>query len=119
MSEFKVVSLGMGTNSVAMLIGMKERGIKPDVILFADTGGERQLTYDYIPVLSDWLEKNNFPSITIVKASGETLEENCIRRKALPSVAYGFKSCSLRWKIEPQEKYLNNLKEAKDFLSMV
>ena len=35
-----IVSYGGGTNSTAMLIAMVLKGIKPDLILFADTGGE-------------------------------------------------------------------------------
>jgi len=35
-----VVSYGGGVNSTAVLVGMVERGIRPDAILFADTGGE-------------------------------------------------------------------------------
>ena len=113
MSEFIVVSLGMGVNSISMLVGMKERGISPDLILFADTGAERSGTYAYIPVLNEWLKKVGFPEIIIVSVTGELLVENCLRRKALPAVAYGFKTCSLRWKIEPQEKFLNNHDGAK------
>jgi len=112
-----VLSLGLGVNSTAMLVGLLERNEKPDVILFSDTGGERDKTYDYIPVLNDWLKKNNMPEITIVRVTGELLEENCIRRKALPAVAYGYKTCSLRWKIEPQEKYLNNYEAAIEHLA--
>lgn len=112
-----VVSLGLGTNSTAILVGMKERGIVPDLILFADTGGERARTYSYIPILNKWLLSNGFPQITIVKVTGELLEENCLRRKALPAVAYGYKTCSIRWKIEPQEKYLNNHDAARSWLS--
>jgi len=108
-----VVSLGLGTNSTAILVGMRDRGIKPDLILFSDTGGERDHTYAYIPILNKWLENNGMPQITQVRVSGELLEENCLRRRALPSVAYGFKSCSIRWKIEPQEKFLNNDERAK------
>jgi hypothetical protein len=39
------VSYGFGTNSTAMLCGMLERGIKPDVILAADTGAEMPHSY--------------------------------------------------------------------------
>ena len=41
-NEMLVVSFGGGTNSTAMLVGMSERGIIPDAILFADTGGENE-----------------------------------------------------------------------------
>ena len=40
-----VVSYGMGVDSTAMLIGMAQRSIRPDLILFADTGGEKPETY--------------------------------------------------------------------------
>jgi len=36
----KVVAYGGGTNSTAMLIWMYEQGMRPDLILFANTGGE-------------------------------------------------------------------------------
>ena len=36
-----VVAYGMGVDSTAMLIGMYLRGLRPDLILFADTGGEK------------------------------------------------------------------------------
>lgn len=104
-----VVSHGGGSNSTAMLIGMVRRGVRPDVIAFADTGGERPETYQFIGEFSAWLEAKGFPAITVCRATGETLEENCLRRKALPSVAFGrqFKTCSQRWKIEPIDKMLN------------
>ena len=108
------VSYGAGTNSTAMLIGMRDIGITPDLILFADTGGEKPHTYNYIDVMNNWLSNNGMPTITIVKSPNETLEESCIKNKCLPSVAYGgFKTCSQRFKIAPQDKYLNNLDEAR------
>jgi hypothetical protein len=38
----------------------------------------------------------------------ETLEQECHRRNNLPSIAYGFKSCSQKHKIAPQDKFLNH-----------
>lgn len=109
------VSYGGGTNSTAMLVGLKERGIRPDVITFADTGGEKPGTYSHLSMMQFWCFRNDFPEITVVRkqGNGETLEENCLRMNMLPSIAYGFKSCSSKYKIEPQNKYFNNLPEAK------
>lgn len=104
-----VVSYGGGTNSTAMLIGLRDRGIRPDYILFADTGGEKPHTYEHINIMQGWCADNNFPEITLVKANGKTLEQDCLDRHALPSIAYGFKTCSLRWKVAPQEQYMNKL----------
>lgn len=66
-----VVSFGGGTNSTAMLIAMVLKGIKPDLILFADTGGELPETYQWISVFSDWLQGQGFPSITVVEKGGK------------------------------------------------
>jgi hypothetical protein len=104
-----VVSYGGGTNSTAMLVGMYEKGINPDLILFADTGGEKPHTYEHIKKMQIWLGKIGFPLIHIVKAKNTTLEQDCLKRKALPSIAYGgFKTCSQRFKVQPQEVWMNS-----------
>jgi len=102
-----LVSYGAGTDSTAELIEMVKRDIRPDLILFADTGGERPETYWYVVMFSLWLVGKGFPPITTVKSS-ITLEEDCLKRKALPSLAYGFKSCSQRFKAQPQDKFANH-----------
>lgn len=111
-----VVSYGGGTNSTAMLIAMVLKGIKPDLILFADTGGELPETYEWVNTFSDWLKHQDFPGIEWVKYSQagtsrqkftySTLEEECLVTKCLPSKAYGRSNCSLKFKIEPQQKVL-------------
>lgn len=112
MKEVKnIVSYGGGTNSTALLVGMVERGIKPDAILFADTGGEKPETYSYVDYFSKWLVSKDFPAIKTVKYHTKdselvTLEQYLLSRKVLPPIAYGFKSCSDKFKIRPQRKYL-------------
>lgn len=104
-----VASYGGGTNSTAMLIGMYERGEKVDLILFADTGGEKPHTYEHNERFSAWLVEHGFPAIRVVRKEDLTLEQDCINRKALPSIAYGFKSCSDHFKLRPQRKYLESI----------
>lgn len=106
-----LVAYGGGTDSTAELIEMQKRGIIPDLILFADTGAERPETYWYIIMFSLWLVHHKMPPITVVKGS-KTLEEDCLERKALPSLAYGFKSCSEHFKARPQNKYMNHYPQA-------
>lgn len=113
-----IVSYGGGTNSTAMLIECQKRGVKVDLILFADTGGEKPHTYNYVKLFSSWLVNNGMPEIITVKrvrANGEvlTLEQNCLEQSMLPSIAYGFKSCSLKFKVQPQDKFVNNYPPAK------
>ncbi len=105
----KVASYGGGVNSTAMII--KEN---PDLVIFADTGGERPDTYAYVEYFNRWLKDNNKPEIITVKSPNTTLEDSLIKNCSLPSIAYGFKTCSQRFKIEPADKYLNNNDRAKD-----
>jgi len=104
-----VASYGGGTNSTAMLIGMAERGEQVNLILFADTGGEKPHTYEYLNTFSAWLLAHGMPGIVIVKAPNVTLEEDVLKRKTLPSIAFGFKTCSQRFKRQPVEKYIRGL----------
>lgn len=109
--EITVVSYGGGTNSTAMLVGLHERDKRPDAITFADTGGEKPNTYQHIKIVNAWCLQIGFPEITIVRGSQPqqvidgTLYNECLRKGMLPSKAYGFSSCSIKWKIDPQQKF--------------
>lgn len=109
-----VVSWGGGVNSTAMIIGMFDRQIVPDLILFADTGGEKPETYDYLQTFQEYLGEICFPFLTIVKNDGMygTLEKNCLDNEMLPSLAYGFKSCSQKYKRRPQDKFCDRWQPA-------
>src|SRR5438093_838895 len=88
MRECLVVAYGAGVDSTAMLIGLWQRDLRPDAILMADTGGEKDQTYAFLPVMDDWLRDHDFPTITVVRnvvknfknwPPYHTLEENCLR----------------------------------------
>ena len=108
-----IVSFGGGVNSSAMLVGMHERGEKPDAILFADTGGEKPETYSHIEKMGSWLDQHEMPPIITV-TSPKTLEADCLDRETLPSKAFGFGSCSEHFKLRPQRRWIreNKIKDA-------
>lgn len=114
-----VVAYGGGVNSAAMLCGWVERALRPvDLILFSDTGAERPQTYWHIEVMSAWLQEHGYPAIQTVRKvdiSGaiETLEQNCREHQMLPSLAYGYKKCSHKFKHQPQAKYVNQFAPAR------
>ena len=117
-----VVCYGAGRDSTAVLIGLHQRGIRPDAILFADVGAERQTTYDYLPIINAWLRSVGFPEVTVVRYQPKdfkhfpkytTLAENCLTNVTLPSIAYGASSCSSKWKIRPQNLFLARWEAAK------
>lgn len=115
-----VAAYGGGTNSTALLIEAANRGIRVDAILFGDTGGELPRTYEFVALFSDWLVARGMPPITVVRhtlrdGSVETLEEECLRTKRLPSIAYGSsRRCSGKYKLEPQDKWTNHWSLAKE-----
>jgi hypothetical protein len=109
-----IVAYGIGVDSTAALVGFHNEGIRPDVILTADVGAEKQATYDYLPIIGKWLQDVGFPPVTIVKNVVKdfrhypiysTIEENALTNGTLPSLAFGFHSCSLKWKVTPQNKW--------------
>ena len=114
----QIVSYGGGTNSTAMLIGLHERGERPDYITFADTGSEQEYTYRHMTAVNAWCESVGFPLITVVKptqpqmvADGSLLAES-ERLGRMPSKAYGNGSCSMKWKVEPQNRWNRRLAES-------
>lgn len=121
-----VISYGVGVDSTAVLVGLQRIGLRPDAILFADVGGEKDATYAYIPVMNDWLRSVGFPEISIchyptAEETGRsrkidprtgqpytTLEGQCWAQGNLPSMAYGNGKCSIKWKGDAQLKWLES-----------
>ncbi len=109
-----VLAYGMGVDSTAVIVGFVERGIRPDAILFADTGSEKPSTYAFLPIINAYLREHDFPEVTVVRnvvknfknwPEYHTLEENCLTNGTLPSEAFGFGSCSMKWKQAPQHAW--------------
>jgi hypothetical protein len=118
-----MLAYGLGVDSTAILVGLQQRGIRPDAILFADTKSEKRETYAYLPVIQDWLRKMDFPPVTVVEYRVKNfkhwppyrgLGENCLTNGTLPSLAFGFKSCSLKWKVQPQNAWTDEWQPAID-----
>lgn len=127
------LAYGMGVNGTAMALGLYERGLMPDAVLSADTGGEKPLTYQYLFRFDRFLADLGFPRhpntwirppgyedpdfglperhdllvIQIVRNTGAyvTLENNCLQKGMVPSLAYGRRSCSDKYKIRPQHNW--------------
>lgn len=104
-----VVSLGVGVNSVGLLGGLQERGERPDAILFADTGGEREHTYKTLEDVRQWCKVVDFPDVVTVRYESprhKSLEDECHNNQTLPSIAFGYRGCSVKWKRQPMDEWI-------------
>lgn len=110
------VCFGGGVDSTAMLVLLHLEGIRPDLITFADTGGEKPETYDHVRQMDQWLDSVGFPRVTwcrkLTNASTpyDDLAGNNTANETLPSLAFGMKSCSIKWKQGPQDQVLKGAK---------
>ena len=52
-----IISFGAGQNSTAMIIMMKNEGIKIDEIIFAETGNEMPKTYEFLKEFLELINK--------------------------------------------------------------
>jgi hypothetical protein len=104
-----IVSFGGGVDSTAMLVGLHARKVRPDAILFADTGGELPEVYQHVDMVGEWCEASGFPSLQRVRYESErhsSLEDECINNETLPSKAFGNGGCSVKWKRQPIDKWI-------------
>lgn len=107
---------GAGVDSTAMIVALRIAGIRPDVITFADTGGEKPETLVHIGLMNEILRSWNWPTIdvcqkaTLASTSYQDLYGNCLANETLPSIAFGMKSCSIKWKQVPQDQFLKGAK---------
>lgn len=118
-----IVADGLGVDSTAVLCELRRRKIRPDAILFANVGNEKDETYAYLDVRRRWLQEVGFPELVIVQYQVtdfknwppyHSLGENCLTNGTLPSLAFGFKSCSLKWKVTPQNRWTESWQPAID-----
>lgn len=108
-----IVNYGGGTNSTALLVEAHRRGLRPDVIVFSDTGNEMPHTYAYLETMAAWCARVRFPVIDIVRwerkdGSFITIEESCLAAEDMPSKAYGYAGCTSKWKQQPIDKFIKN-----------
>ncbi len=104
------INFGGGLNSTALIFECFNRVMRPDWILFADTGSERPETLAHVEKMRQWAWIRDWTPITIVKwirkdGSFEALHDNCLRTDSLPSKAYGNAGCTSKWKVQPMERW--------------
>lgn len=111
-----VLCFGGGVDSTALIVVLRAAGIRPEAVTFADTGGEKPETIEHVTRMSELLVTWGWPPVSVCRkrTKRETgysdLEGNCLSNETLPSLAFGMKSCSLKWKQGPQDQFLMGAK---------
>jgi len=100
-----VVADELGVDSMGVMVGFVHRNIRPDLILFAGVGEEKDETYGYLHIANQYARHHGLPDITTVRYVPKnfknwppyyTLEQNSLTNGTLPSISFNFqfKSCS-------------------------
>ena len=109
-----VLAYGIGVDSTALLIELEARGEAPDLVLSADPGAEKPETYEYQRMIAAWMHARGIP-YEIVRyvprrfkhwPPSYTILANVLTNATLPSISLGRHSCSLKWKVAPQDAFL-------------
>lgn len=104
---------GVGVDSTAGIIEMHARGEPIDMVLTADMP-ERSQTLKFRDVFIKWMEERGIPCEVVSYAPKNfknfppyyDLLTNCLTNGTLPSIAFGFSSCSQKWKAQPQDTWM-------------
>jgi len=117
MKKLTVVAEGVGRNSVAILGRMRREGKRPDAVVFANVGSEKRGTYEFVPHLRQWLAENDFPGLTVVRYTPKTapycsIEGNMILNATLPGACFNWGSCTMKFKIDPQNQWYRHWEPA-------
>lgn len=111
------ISYGGGTNSTALVIEALHRGIRPDLIVFSDTGAEMPHTYQFLEEFSKWLSSRydiKIHRVRWLRIRGEragrflSIDAECLEDGDLPSRAYGLSGCTFKYKQQPIDNFVKS-----------
>lgn len=111
-----VLAYGIGVDSTALLVELEAKGTPPDLVLSADTGVEKPETYDYQRMIAAWMAARGIPYEVVRYVPKRfkhwppyfDLLSNVLTNATLPSISLGRHSCSLKWKVAPQDAFLKS-----------
>lgn len=115
-----IAAWGAGVDSTAMIIELVERGEALDMVLIAQMP-EKPQTRSFIPLFQAWMDTHGIPHAVVRYEPRRfkhwppyaDLLENCLTNGTLPSIAFSRSSCSLKWKVEPQDRWVKAWEPAK------
>lgn len=103
-----ILNFGAGVNSTALVIEMINRDMKPDYVVFADTGSEMPETYQHIERMKDWFQKKGL-AFVVVESKHKPVYDYYFKKKMTPSRQ--FRDCTDKFKKQPILKFLKQFKK--------
>lgn len=130
--KYHLVSFSGGKDSTAMLLGMIERGMKIDCILFCDTGLEFPAMYEHIRKVEQDIgrkitvvkSKENFEYLMFDKPVKRKPDCKLIKLYGNQVKGYGWAGSRMRWctsklKDMPREQFLRPIRKDYDIIEYV
>ena len=111
-----ILSYGGGLNSTAMLVQLVEKGRKPDLVLFSDTGDEEKHTYKSLKFWTKWMADHDVEFITVRSPLAKSLYGYCEKKKIVPSRM--MRDCTSKFKVAPIRRYLRERFGKKEIFTM-
>ena len=116
-----VLAYGIGVDSTALLVELESRGTPPDLVITGDPGIEKPETYVYQGMMAAWMAARGIRYETVRYTPKRfkhwppyyDLLANVLTNATLPSISLGRHSCSLKWKVAPQDAFLKQWEPAK------
>lgn len=104
-----------------MLVELEARGECPDLVLSADPGAEKPETYAYQTMIAGCMAARGIPYEVVRYVPRRfkhwppcySILSNVLTSAILPSISLGRHSCSLKWKVAPQDAFLKQWEPAK------
>lgn len=102
-----ILNFGAGVNSTALIIEMVKRNMKPDYVVFADTGSEMPETYQHVEKMTGWFQRKGLEFI-IVRSKHKPIYDYYFNKEMIPSRQ--FRDCTDKFKKQPILKFLKQFK---------
>jgi hypothetical protein len=104
-----ILNFGAGVNSTSLIIEMLKRGIRPDYVIFADTGSELPETYTFLEIMKEWFKKKNLNFIEVKSRYNCSLYDYYFSRKTMPFRK--FRDCTDKFKKSPINAFIKQFKK--------
>ena len=114
-SNVNLVSFGAGQNSTAMIILMKNQGIKIDAIIYSEVGNEMPETYAFLKEFKRWCKKHKLNFIEVKSKLG-SIREHYTKNKIIPYRM--FRHCTHKFKVIPINNWVRETYGIKEPINM-